>query len=194
MASWNTGAFESFAPSAPARAAPGRETVCAGRATPARSFLDVILETNVSLTRSDAWAIARHDAHGQAALVRDGAAPADALVEAAILRIEDIDPALNAVSYRAFDHARAVVKAVDRAAPMAAVPVLLKASLAYPGFPQTSGSRARKNAAATTAYPFAQRLDAAGLVSVGMSAMPEFGLLCSGEALLTGPTLNPWDP
>jgi amidase len=26
-----------------------------------------------------------------------------------------------------------------------------------------------------------------------MSAMPEFGLLCSGEALLTGPTLNPWD-
>jgi amidase len=29
---------------------------------------------------------------------------------------------------------------------------------------------------------------------VGMSAMPEFGLLTSGEALLTGPTLNPWNP
>lgn len=147
----------------------------------------------MSLTRSDAWAIARHDAHGQAALVRDGAAPAEALVEAAILRIEEIDPALNAVSHRAFDHARAAVKSIDRAAPMAAVPVLLKASLSYPGFPQTSGSRARKDAVATMAYPFAQRLDAAGLVSVGMTAMPEFGLLCSGEPLLTGPTLNPWD-
>ena len=148
----------------------------------------------MSLTRSDAWAIARHDAHGQAALVRDGALPADALVEAAILRIEEIDPALNAVTYRAFDHARAAVKTADPAAPMAVAPVLLKASLAYPGFPQTSGSRARKDAVATTAYPFAQRLDAAGLVPVGMSSMPEFGLLCSGEALLTGPTLNPWDP
>ena len=151
------------------------------------------MKTNLSLTRSDAWAIARQDAHGQAALVRDGAAPADALVEAAILRIEEIDPALNAVTYRAFDHARAAVKTIDLAAPMAAVPVLLKASLAYPGFPQTSGSRARKDAVATTAYPFARRLDAAGLVPVGMSSMPEFGLLCSGEALLTGPTLNPWD-
>ena len=148
----------------------------------------------MSLTRSDAWAIARHDAHGQAALVRDGAAPADALVEAAIVRIEEIDPALNAVSYRAFDHAHAAVKAVDRSAPMAAVPVLLKASLAYPGFPQTSGSRAKRDAVATMAYPFARRLDAAGLIPVGMSAMPEFGLLCSGEGLLAGPTLNPWDP
>ena len=147
----------------------------------------------MSLTRSDAWAIALHDAHGQAALVRDGAAP-DTLVEAAILRIEETDPGLNAVSYRAFDHARAAVKAIDPTAPMAGVPVLLKASLAYPGFPQTSCSRAKRDTVATTAWPFARRLDAAGLAPVGMSAMPEFGLLCSGEALLTGPTLNPWNP
>jgi amidase len=147
----------------------------------------------LSLTRSDAWAIARHDAHGQAALVRTGEVPPDALVEAAILRIEEADPALNAVSYRAFDHARATIGRVDRAARMAAVPMLLKASLAYPGFPQTSCSRSRKDVVATMAYPFTERFDAAGLVAVGMSAMPEFGLLCSGEALLTGPTLNPWD-
>ncbi|MEI9963696.1 MAG: amidase family protein [Caulobacteraceae bacterium] len=147
----------------------------------------------LSLTRSEAWAIARLDAHDQAALVRNGEASADTLAEAAILRIEEIDPALNAVSYRAFDHARAAAKAIDRATPMAGAPVLLKASLSYPGFPQTSGSRARRHAVGTVAYPFARRLDAAGLVAVGMSAMPEFGLLCSGEALLTGPTLNPWD-
>ena len=147
----------------------------------------------MSLAHSDAWAIARHDAHGQAALVRDGTVPADTLVEAAILRIEEIDTRLNAVSYRAYDHARAALNRVEFAAPMAAVPVLLKASLAYPGFPQTSASRAKKDIVATRAYPFARQLDAMGLVSVGMSTMPEFGLLCSGEALLTGPTLNPWD-
>nr|WP_246359970.1 amidase family protein [Stakelama sediminis] len=126
-------------------------------------------------------------------MVRDGDVAGDTLVEAAILRIEELDPKLNAVSYRAFDHARKALDAVDMSAPMAGVPILLKASLAYPGFPQTSCSRAKKDAVGTSAYPFTRRLDMAGLVSVGMSAMPEFGLLCSGEALLTGPTLNPWD-
>lgn len=145
------------------------------------------------MTPSDAWAIARQDAHGQAAMIADGTLAPDALVKAAILRIEQIDPLLNAVSYRAFDHARAALDGIDRSSPMAGVPVLLKASLAYPGFPQTSCSRAKKDDLATTAYPFARRLDDAGLVAVGMSAMPEFGLLCSGEALLVGPTLNPWD-
>ena len=147
----------------------------------------------MALSRSDAWAIARQDAHAQAGMVRAGAVPADTLVEAAILRIEELDPALNSVSYQAFDHARAAVQRVDRGAAMAGVPLLLKASLAYPGFPQTSCSRARRDAVATIAYPFAQRLDEQGLIPVGMSTMPEFGLLCSGEPLLTGVTRNPWD-
>ena len=127
-------------------------------------------------------------------MVRDGIVPIGALVEAAIQRIEDIDPGLNSVTHRAFDHARTAVDRVDRAAPMAAVPALLKASLAYPGFPQTSCSRAKQHVIATKAWPFAERMDAAGLIAVGMSAMPEFGLLVSGEALLTGPALNPWNP
>ncbi len=72
--------------------------------------------------------------------------------------------------------------------------MLLKASLAYPGFPQTSCSRARRDVVAAHAYPFTERLVAAGLVPAGMTTMPEFGLLVSGEALLGGPTLNPWHP
>lgn len=146
------------------------------------------------LNRSEAWAIARYDAHDQATMVRDGTVAPDTLVEAAIVRIEEIDPDLNAVSYRAFGHARGAVAAVEPAAPMAGVPLLLKASLAYPGFPQTSCSRAKKDVVATRAYPFAHRLDTAGLIAVGMSTMPEFGLLCSGEPLLTGTTFNPWNP
>ena len=146
------------------------------------------------LSRSEAWAIGRLDAHGQTALVRDGQVAPDALVEAAILRIEEADGALNCVTFRAFDHARAAASTANASAPMAGVPMLLKASLSYPSFPQTSCSRAKKDVVADHAYPFVQRLDAAGLVAVGMSAMPEFGLLCSGEPLLTGPALNPWNP
>jgi amidase len=154
--------------------------------TPRRSTL--------SLGSDDAWAIARLDGHDQAALVRDGTLSPDDLVEAAIRRIEELNPKLNALSHAAFDHARNMARAMDRRRPMAAVPYLLKASIAYPGFPQTSCSRARRGVIADRAYSFTTRLDEAGLVPVGMSTMPEFGLLCSGESLLTGPTLNPWDP
>jgi amidase len=145
------------------------------------------------LTPNDAWALARLDAHDQAALIRSGAVERNAPIEAAIVRIETLDPTLNSVTYRAFDHARAAVEAINQTGAMSGIPYLLKASLSYPGFPQTSCSRAKRDVVARAHYPLTDRLDAAGLIPVGMSAMPEFGLLCSGEPLLTGPALNPWD-
>ncbi|PZQ60409.1 MAG: amidase [Sphingomonas taxi] len=147
----------------------------------------------MTIGRNDAWALGRLDAHAQAALVRNGTLPPEALVEAAILRIEELDPRLNSVSYRAFDHARAACRTLDRSTALAGVPTLLKASLAFAGFPLTSCSRAQRDLVATTTYPYAERLVAEGLVPIGMSTMPEYGLLCSGEPLLTGPTLNPWN-
>lgn len=133
------------------------------------------------------------DAHAQASLVQRGAVPPHALVEAAIRRIEAIDPLTNAVSHRAFEHARKAARKVDRMAPMAGVPYLLKASMEYPGFPTVSGSRARQGAMAMRQFPFSRRLDEAGLVPCGMSTMPEFGLMGAGEALIYGPTRNPWN-
>ncbi|WP_343518507.1 amidase family protein [Sphingomonas sp.] len=147
----------------------------------------------MSMTLAQADAIARLDGHGQAELVRRGEVPVQALVEAAILRIEALDGALNAVAVRAFGHAREAVARVDREAAMAAVPYLLKASLEYPGFPCEAGSRAKQGEVARRAFPLARALDRAGMVPVGMSTMPEFGLNASGEALLYGPTCNPWD-
>jgi len=145
------------------------------------------------MTLAQADAIARLDGHGQAELVRRGEVSPEAPVEAAIARIEAVDGALNALAVRAFDHARAAAARVDRAAAMAAVPYLLKASLEYPGFPCEAGSRAKKGEVASRAFPLVQTLDRAGMVPVGMSTMPEFGLNASGEALLYGPTGNPWD-
>ena len=107
--------------------------------------------------------IAALDAHAQAALVRSGEVPPTALVEAAIERIEKVDPAVNAVCHRAFDHALEAARSVDKSAPMAAVPCLLKASLEYPGFPMLSGSRTRMGATGKARYPLTARLDAAGL-------------------------------
>ncbi|PKP93037.1 MAG: amidase [Alphaproteobacteria bacterium HGW-Alphaproteobacteria-16] len=141
----------------------------------------------------DANAIARLDGHEQAALVRSGEVPPVALVDAAIARIEALDGPLNAVVARRFDHARTVAAQVSRDAAMAAVPYLLKASLEYPGFLCEAGSRAKRGEVATRAFPLVQALDTVGMVPVAMSTMPEFGLNASGEALLYGPTGNPWD-
>lgn len=133
------------------------------------------------------------DAHDQAALVHSGEASPTDLVKAALLRIEQLNPILNAVSHVAGDHASASAGTVDRRAPMAGVPCLLKASMEYTGFPHISGSRTRKQSIGGRKYPFGEAMDRAGLIACGMTTMPEFGLLGSGEALVYGPTRNPWN-
>jgi len=146
-------------------------------------------------TRADAFAIGRLDAHDQAALVRSGSVDARGLVEAAIVRIEALDPTLQALSHRAFDLARREAAAVDASsAPgdMAGVPWLPKDSLDYPGMPTLSCSRSRSGALVQKAYPYVGRLVAQGLVAVGKSSMPEFGLLASTEPLQGPATRNPW--
>ncbi len=152
-----------------------------------------------SLTRSDAFAIGRLDAHDQAALVRSGNLDAAGLVEAAIVRIEALDPQLQALSHRAFALARREADAVDGArskaairAPMAGVPWLPKDSLDYPGMPTLSCSRSRSGVLVHAGYPYVERLIAQGLVAVGKSSMPEFGLLASTEPLQGPVTRNPW--
>lgn len=139
------------------------------------------------------WQLGRLDAHAQVALVRKGEVSPVELVQAAFARIEDLDPMLGSVSWRAFDHALHAAERVDRSLPMAGVPLLLKASTSYPGFPHVCGSRSRRADVAMTLYPFAAALDTAGLIACGMTTMPEFGLMGSGEAVVYGPTRNPWD-
>jgi len=143
------------------------------------------------MTRKQAFAIGRLDAHGQAALVAAGeVAPTD-LVEAAIVRMDALDSTLKAISFR--DDASARRRAADATGPMAGVPWLVKDGLDYPGMPTRSGSRSNADArAATAGSAYVDRLDATGLVALAKSSAPEFGLLPTTESLLYGPARNPW--
>lgn len=132
------------------------------------------------------------DAHAQAELVRKGIVGPTALVETAIARIQELNPAVNAVCHFAFAQALEAANAQDKAAPMACVPYLIKASMEYPGFPHVSGSRTRTARVGQRKFPFARKLDEAGLIPCGVSTMPEFGMIGTGEGLLHGPTRNPW--
>ena len=76
------------------------------------------------------------DALGQAALVRDGRATPVELVEAAIHRIERINPTVNCVVTPLYDQARAVAAGELPDGPFRGVPFLLKDLLArYSGAP-----------------------------------------------------------
>jgi len=144
------------------------------------------------LTLTDAMSLGALDAHAQARLVRDGELPANALVEAALMRIEAVEPSLQSVSHRADAVARRELAALPADAPMRGVPWLAKDSLDYPGMPTTSCSRSRTGRTVRQGHAYADRLRQSGLVAVGKTSMPEFGLLASTEPLAGPVTRNPW--
>lgn len=149
--------------------------------------------TTRELSMSEALALGRLDAHDQIKLVRDGELPVEALAEAAILRIEALEPTVRALSHYDPDLARTEARArIQSDGPMRGVPWLPKDSLDYPGMPSTSCSRSRSRRAIQHGYPYVQRMREAGLVALGKSAMSEFGLLASTEPLAGPTTRNPW--
>ncbi len=135
------------------------------------------------------------DAVDQAALVRSGNVSPTELLDAAIQRIETLDPQLNAVVIRWFDHARSVALELPDG-PLRGVPFLLKDLWAhYAGQPLTNGCRALANElplspADTT---LVSRFRQAGLSIAGRTNSPEFGSLPTPEPLAWGPTRNPWN-
>ncbi len=148
--------------------------------------------TSSPLSLSDAYALGQLDAHDQAGLVRAGELPADALIQAALLRIEALDPALRTVSHLDPDPARALPADASTTGAMHGVPWLAKDSLDTPGMPTRSCSRSRTGRVLEHGFAYVDRLQATGLVAVGKSSMPEFGLLASTEPLAGPVTRNPW--
>ncbi len=134
--------------------------------------------------------IAALDGLAQAQAVRRGDLSLEEPAEAARSLIAQDNPALNAVTWVADPLAGTVV--AD--GPLMGVPWLLKASLEFPGWPFTSCSRSRRDARGVQAWPLTRACIDAGLVPVGMTGMPEFGLLTTGEPLLSGAVNNPAAP
>lgn len=141
------------------------------------------------------WALL--DATAQAALVASGEASAQELVEAACRRIERVDPELGAVPIRLFEEARAQARRGGAAGRFRGVPFLMKdVGARQAGQPYYAANRALRDvdhrAAADT--PLGARFRDVGLVTVGKSSTPEFGLQSNTWPLVYGPTRNPWDP
>ena len=138
--------------------------------------------------------LARLDAVGQADLVRRGEATAVELVDAAIERIEALNPRINAVVTPLFEPAREEARRPLPQGPLAGVPFLLKdLGAGQAGVPQTAGSRAFRDFRPASDSPLVSAYRSAGLLIVGRTNTPEFGNHSTTEPVLFSPTLNPWD-
>ena len=134
------------------------------------------------------------DATAQAELVRKKEVTPAELVEATIERIERLNPELNAVVTPMYDLAREAAKADPGDGPFAGVPFLLKdLGAAYCGVRQTIGSAFGKDNISAHDSELVVRQKRAGLICVGKTNTPEFGLLPTTEPSLFGPSHNPWN-
>ncbi|MNO47315.1 6-aminohexanoate-cyclic-dimer hydrolase [compost metagenome] len=135
------------------------------------------------------------DATAQAQLVASGQVTPLELVDAAIARIERFDRRINAVVERQFEQARARARGELPDGPFRGVPFLLKdlANGAEKGSRHTYGSRLLAQHIAHYDSELVRRFRAAGLIFIGRSNTPEFGIPPTTEPALFGPCHNPWN-
>ncbi|MCE9650650.1 MAG: amidase [Parvibaculum sp.] len=133
------------------------------------------------------------DAVAQGALVAKGEVTPLELAEAAIARIEAVNPKINAVTDKDYDRARARAKGPLPKSALSGVPYLLKDIENYAGMNATMGSRLLATNMVQETAPVPQCAIDAGMVVLGKTNTPEFGLLGTTEGLLLGACHNPWN-
>jgi amidase len=134
------------------------------------------------------------DATEQARLCASGQITAAELVEAAIERIELLNPVLNAVVAPMFESARTAARDTVGDSIFSGVPFLVKDLIAsVADVPLTQGSAWLRDYVPNYDSELVRRLRRAGLILIGKTNTPEFGNGSTVEPWLFGACRNPWD-
>ncbi len=134
-----------------------------------------------------------YDATGLAALVDRREVSASELLDAALARLDAVNPRINAFCAPMIDAAR-VRAAGPLGGPFAGVPFLIKDIAQHvKGVPTSAGSRVLKDWRPEISSEIVLRFERAGLVSFGKTTTPELALKGCTESLLFGATRNPWN-
>lgn len=138
------------------------------------------------------------DALALAHLIRKKSVSPKELLEEAIARIERFDGKLNSVVWRSFERARKEVEQAqpyaDPEAPFYGIPFLIKDLMAQDeGEPCSSSTKLMESWRAPCNSSLVERYKEAGLLILGRTNTPEFGIYAVTEPELRGPTRNPWD-
>ncbi len=134
------------------------------------------------------------DGLGLAELVRNRDVKPIELVDEAIARAEKLNPKLNFVVYKDYERARAAANGAVSSGPFAGVPFFLKDIFGYAeGIPTRQATRFMPAIPWPHDVELTARYRKAGLIFLGKTNVPEFGLVPTTESKLYGPARNPWN-
>ena len=133
------------------------------------------------------------DATAMAGLVASKEVKPVELVDETISRIESTNPKVNAVVWRDFEGARERAKGDLPDGLFTGVPFLIKDLALQKGATCTFGSSFFRDFQPQISSAAVERMLASGLISLGRTNSPEFGLVPTTEPVLHGTTNNPWN-
>lgn len=131
------------------------------------------------------------DAVETAERIRRGEVSRREVIESAIERAKAASH-LGALVTETFERARRARPAPD--APLSGVPTFIKDLAHVEGVPIGWGTRTVEGIVSRRTDRAVRALEGLGLVSLGKSATPEYGMTGTTEPLSRGPSRNPWDP
>ena len=132
------------------------------------------------------------DATAMAGLIAADEVKPVELVDEAISRVEATNPHVNAVIWREFETARERARGELPDGLFRGVPYLLKDLALQEGAVCTFGSVFFRDFVSGMSSAAVERMLGSGLISLGRTNSPEFGLLPTTEPVLHGATNNPW--
>ena len=136
------------------------------------------------------------DATAQADLVRRREVTPLELVDAAIARVERINPQLNAIIIPLFERARKEAAGIIPDGAFRGVPFAIKDLDVYSaGDPYHGGTQFLKDARWVPDHDsyLVEKFRNAGFINIGKTNTPEFGLNVTTEPASYGPSRNPWN-
>jgi amidase len=151
----------------------------------------------MSVTTTDLW---RMSALDLAEAIRSRQTSSQEVIEAHLLRIEAVNPSINAVTVVLGEQAVEAAKAADRAVagggdlpPFHGVPFTIKGNIDVAGTPTTQGLKALAGAYPALDAPVVERLKAAGAIPIGRTNLATVTVRWHCDSELWGATVNPWD-
>ncbi|HHL43045.1 MAG TPA: indole acetimide hydrolase [Hellea balneolensis] len=146
-------------------------------------------------------ALWKKSARDLAQMFATGEASAVEIVTEHLVRIDEVNPELNAVVARIDDQALETAAQIDEAkaqgqplGPLAGVPFTIKVNNDLIGSATDYGIPVLKDAIPTVDEPCVERMKNAGAIPLARTNMPDLGLRMHTDSFLHGPTKNPWNP
>jgi len=137
------------------------------------------------------------DATAMSGGLKNGDFTSSELIASAIEQAHKVNPAVNALTAECYEQAQHHAVEQDRTrnshSAVAGLPFLIKDLTPLAGLLQSNGSRLYKEFIATQSATIVQEYLASGLIVLGKTNTPEFGLTLTTEPVANGATRNPWN-